>query len=46
MEMEPFFFFLTLFIGIQRKLVERKNEAYIQRETMVRAGERGFLGFQ
>ena len=35
-----FFFFFTLLIGLQRKLVERKNEADSQRETMVRAGER------
>lgn len=31
---------LTLPIGIQRKLVVRKNEAYIQRETRMRRGER------
>lgn len=36
----PFFFFLTLPTGMQRKLVVRKNEAYILRETRVRSRER------
>lgn len=38
MEMKPLYF--TQSIGMQRKLVVRKNEADIQRETMVRSGER------
>lgn len=35
----------TLFTGMEIKLVERKKEAYIQRETMQESWE-GFLGFQ